>query len=102
MLSSLIDLLPITEYGHWVREMTVAGLDFRNPVGQETFKCFKQVCVIERNTNESSRDYSDAREVTTSNSKTIGKRTFSVQDKVEEESEQESSVLAVKEAKPKP
>ena len=34
-LSSLINLLPIAEYDCWVRELTVAGLDFRNPVGQE-------------------------------------------------------------------
>ena len=33
--------------------MTVAGLDFRNPVGLETFNCFKRVCFIERNTNKS-------------------------------------------------
>ena len=34
--------------------MTVSGLDFRNPVGAETFNCFKRVCIFERNTNESS------------------------------------------------
>ena len=33
MLSSLIKVLPTAEYDLWVREMTVAGLDFRNPVG---------------------------------------------------------------------
>ena len=48
---SLISLLPTAEYDLWVREMTVSGLDFRNPVGVETFNCFKKVCVIERNTN---------------------------------------------------
>ena len=35
-LSSLIKILPIAEYDRWVREMTIAGLDFRNPVGLET------------------------------------------------------------------
>ena len=50
-LSSLISLLPTAEYDLWVRKMTVSGLDFRNPVGAETFNCFKRVCVIERNTN---------------------------------------------------
>ena len=35
-----------------MRELTVSGLDFRNPVGAETFNCFKKVSVIERNTNE--------------------------------------------------
>ena len=53
-LSSLISLLPTAEYDLWVREMTVAGLDFRNPVGLETFNCFKKVCIIERNTSECS------------------------------------------------
>ena len=35
--------------------MTTAGLDFKNPVGIETFNCFKKICVIERNTCENSR-----------------------------------------------
>ena len=35
--------------------MTMSGLDFKNPVGIETFNCFKRICVIERNTCESSR-----------------------------------------------
>ena len=47
MLCSLISLLPTAEYDLWVRDMTVSGLDFRNPVGAETFNCFKKVCVIE-------------------------------------------------------
>ena len=54
-LSSLVLLLPISEHDLWVREMMVAGLDFRNPVGLETFNCFKRVCTVEQNTNESSR-----------------------------------------------
>ena len=53
--SCLISLLPTAEYDLWVREMPVSGLDFRNPVGVETFNSFKKVCVIERNTNERSR-----------------------------------------------
>ena len=81
--------------------MTVAGLDFRNPVGQETFKGFKQVCIVERNTNESFGKYPDAREAITSNTKKVGKSNFSVQNQEEEELEQNSSVLAVKELKPK-
>ena len=31
-LICLIKLLPISEYDLWVREITMAGLDFRNPV----------------------------------------------------------------------
>ena len=45
-LSSLISLLPTAEYDLWVREMTVSGLDFRNPVGAETFNCFKKVVLL--------------------------------------------------------
>ena len=54
-LSRVNYILPTSEHDIWVREMTVAGLDFKNPVGMETFNCFKKVCLIERNTNESSR-----------------------------------------------
>ena len=51
----MIGLLPLVEYELWVREMTMSGLDFKNPVGMETFNCFKRICVIERNTCESAR-----------------------------------------------
>ena len=36
-LSSMVGLIPISEYDLWVREMTISGLDFKNPVGIETF-----------------------------------------------------------------
>ena len=42
-LSSMISLLPISEYELWVREMTMSGLDFKNLVGIETFNCFKRI-----------------------------------------------------------
>ena len=51
----MVGLLPISEYDLLVREMTISGLDFKNPVGIETFNCFKKICVIERNTCESAR-----------------------------------------------
>ena len=51
-LSSLVKLLPIAEYDLWVREITVTRLDFRNPVGPDTFACLKRICIIERNMNE--------------------------------------------------
>ena len=54
-LSSLIVLLPLAEYELWVREITMSGLDFKNPGGLETFNCFKRICIIERNTCESAR-----------------------------------------------
>ena len=55
-LSSSISFLPPTEHDFWVREMSKNQLDFQNPEGLETFNCFKQVCVIERNTNENFRN----------------------------------------------
>ena len=39
-LSSLVHLLPTSEHDLSVREMTVASLNFKNPVGIETFNCF--------------------------------------------------------------
>ena len=44
----------------------IAGLDFRNPVGLETFNCFKRVCIIECNTNKSARSDSNPKEAVTS------------------------------------
>ena len=51
-ITSLIHLLSSAERDLWVREMTTAGLDFRNPEGPNTLACFKRVCMIERNTKE--------------------------------------------------
>ena len=62
-LSSLVRLLPTPEYDLWVREMTIAGLDFKNLIGIKTFNCFKRVCIIERNTNKSSRSDPAPKEV---------------------------------------
>ena len=62
-LSSLVRLLPMSEYDLWVREMKIAGLDFKNPVGMEMFICFKRECVIERNTNKGSRSDPSPKEV---------------------------------------
>ena len=103
-LSSLISLLPTAEYDLWVREMTVAGLDFRNPVGLETFNCFKRVCIIERNTNECSGSNPSPKEVQPSPVKKTVRSNYKVQHPEEEDSEneQETTVHAVSEANPKP
>ena len=52
-LKNLGRLLLASEYDLWVWEMTITGLDFKNPIGIDTFNCFKKVCIIERNMNES-------------------------------------------------
>ena len=95
IFSSLIKLLPIAEYDLWVREMTVAGLDFRNSVGLETFGCFKRVSIIERNTNESSRANLNTKDAQSFNTKKTGRSNYKVQGQNEEESDEETSVLAV-------
>ena len=46
-LSSLFRLLPTSQHDLWIRETTVAVLDFKNLVGIETFNCFKKVCIID-------------------------------------------------------
>ena len=53
-LSSL-SLLPTVEHDAWIREMTKLGLDLKNPVGMSAFDCFKNVCIMERNTAEIGR-----------------------------------------------
>ena len=78
-LSSMINLLPISEYDLWVRQMTMSGLDFKNPVGIETLNCFKNICVIERNTCESSRTDPAPVEVPSTGTKKITKSSHKVQ-----------------------
>ena len=69
-ITSLINLLPSAESDLWIREMTTAGLDFRNTADPNTLACFKRVCMIERNTNESYRENSNTvSSSTTSNNK---------------------------------
>ena len=84
--------------------MTLAGLDFKNPVGKETFNCFKKVCVIERNTNETTRSESTPRETPAGISKKPLKSSHKVQQIQDDESESENeiSTLAVAGPPPKP
>ena len=91
-LSSMISLLPILEYDFWVREMTTAGLDFKNPVGIETFNCFKKICVIERNTCENSRTDSAPVEVQSTGVKRTNKSSNKVQVQEKDYSDTESEV----------
>ena len=36
--------------------MTRRSLDWRNPLGEETYKCFRYICVMEKNMLEAARD----------------------------------------------
>ena len=40
----------------WITEMTKASLDYKNPVGENAYKVFKNLCIIERNKSEESRE----------------------------------------------
>jgi len=51
-LSGLSLVLPTETYADWIKEMTRAGLDYKNPVGEAAYKVFKNLCIIERNKSE--------------------------------------------------
>ena len=95
-LTSLINLLPTAEHDLWVREMTTAELDFRNPEGPNTLACFKKVCLIERNTNENYRDNSSISSSTASNNKKALSSAHLVSDLDEEVPVQEQRAMTVK------
>ena len=69
--------------------MTVAGLDFRNPVSLETFNCFKIICIIERNTNECSSSNPSSKDVQATTAKKTVRSTYKVQRLEEEGSDSE-------------
>ena len=93
-LSSLVLLLPTSEHDLWVREMPIAGLDFKKPVGAETFNCFKKVCIIERNTNESSRSNPTPRETQVTGAKKPTKSSHKVQQVDDNSSDNDTEVTA--------
>ena len=55
-LTSLSCILPSETYADWITEMTRAGLDYKNPVGLSAYSVFKNLCIIERNKSEGSRE----------------------------------------------
>ena len=84
--------------------MTLAGLDFKNPVGIEIFNCFKKVCILERNTNESSRSKPTTRETLMDGIKKPGKSSHKVQQVEDENSSSytEATAHAISGPPPKP
>ena len=56
----------------------VAELDLKNPGGNETFNCFKKVCIIERNINECSQSDPSPRETMSTGVKKTGKSSHMV------------------------
>ena len=103
-LSSWVLLLLVSEHDIWVREMTVPGLDFKNPVGLETFNCFKRVCIIERNTKESARSDPIPKEAVTTAVKKTVKSSYNVSQVEIDDSgdEEEATVHAAVGPPPKP
>ena len=55
MLSSLSLILPAESYSEWISEMTKSGMDYKNPVGTAAYSVWKDLCIIERNKSEGSR-----------------------------------------------
>ena len=55
-LNSLTKLLISQDYDEYIKEMTRRDLDWRNPLGEETYKCFRYRCVMEKNMLEAARD----------------------------------------------
>ena len=72
--------------------MTVAGLDFRNPKGLETFNCFKRVCIIEPNTNESTGSDSILKEAVTAAARKIVRSSYNVFQEEMDDSDNEDGV----------
>ena len=56
MLTSVTKLLIAQDYDEYIKEMTRRNLDWRNPLGEETYNCFRHICVMEKNMLEASRD----------------------------------------------
>ena len=97
-------LLLASEYDLWVREMRIAGLDFKTLVGIDTFNCFKRVCIIERNKNESSRSDPVPKEVQNTAVKKVTKSTYKVLQQEGDSSgtETETTIHAISGPVPKP
>ena len=56
MLTSQSKEIIAQDYDEYIREMTRRSLDWRNPLGRETYKCFRYICTMEKNMLEAARD----------------------------------------------
>ena len=55
-LTSLSKLLISQDYNEYIKEMTRRHLDWRNPLGSDTYDCFRYICTMEKNMLEAARD----------------------------------------------
>ena len=55
-LTSLRKLLISQDYDDYIKEMTRRHLDWRNPLGSDTYDCFRYICTMEKKMLETARD----------------------------------------------
>ena len=56
LLTLLSKLLISQDYDEYIKEMTRRCLDWRNPLGPDTYECFRYICTMEKNMLEDVRD----------------------------------------------
>ena len=91
-LSSLSLVLPSKIHMKWISEMTRNDLDYKNPAGHAAYNVFKNLCIIERNTSEGSRNpekASSPKPKPRSSPKTKPKSVYKIQEKNEVSSDEE-------------
>ena len=93
-LNGLSLVLPSDAYADWITEMTRAGLDYKNPVGKNAYQVFKNLCIIERNKSEGSREPERSNKPKSPNSprspRNRGKSAHKVMESKENNGEEES------------
>ena len=55
-LTSLSKLLFALDFDEYIQEITIRSLDWRVPLGKETYECFRYICTMEKNILEAARD----------------------------------------------
>ena len=58
----LSKLLISHDYDKYIKEMTRRRLDWRNPLGPDTYECFRYICTMEKNMLEAASDNLNPRE----------------------------------------
>ena len=56
LLTLLSKLLISQDYDEYIKEMTRRCLDWRNPLGPDTYECFRYICTMEKNMLKAARD----------------------------------------------
>ena len=94
-LTCLTNLLPQPDYDKYIEEMIRLSLDWRNPVGEPTFQCFKTVITMLHSTLEAGKDKVEASPISsTPKPKSKGIFASSIESDSEEEPSQSSFVVS--------